>query len=206
MNYDVQTFIEQNVDLIDNDLDACLSLAQDELNPYSVAELCRILHSANIQINLDKLYPEYDEYRIFDLDRPENLPQLQTVLDKATFTTVLDQNTPITPDIFSKIHDHAYTQDLWFTFKKISTPIHRIQASLRIDKDFYSSYRNTFFGDIKFYDASDFCICVATLDIDYNLFGVYLPEVGYALNLDAAQKKLNKTLNDIVYLNNYFRN
>lgn len=97
--------------------------------------------------------------------------------------------------------------NLSFLRKYLSSDIYQIKVGLHVDREVQSSFRGYIFARIDFYDASGVKITDAILDVSYDeyLFGVEIPDLGYAINLKKAKIELTKALKNIEYLAKYFQ-
>ena len=200
----VKEYLENHSELIEYP-DVLLQAVQEDLAPMYVGQFTKTLHSCGIDFDLNKLYPQYYHIRLFDLENPNKILPIIKYLNQAY--QQIDLKEPISPVIFEKIADHAMVDNLIFLNKHISADIYQIKLGLWIDIDKNSSYGGYIFGRIDFYDQSGVKITDAILDVsqDEYLFGVEIPDLGYAINLNKAEIELNKAVKCIDYLAKYFQ-
>ena len=200
----VKEYLENHSELIEYP-DVLLQAVQEDLAPMYVGQFTKTLHSFGIDFDLNKLYPQYYHIRLFDLENPNKILPIIKYLNQAY--QQIDLKEPISPVIFEKIADHAMVDNLIFLNKHISADIYQIKLGLWIDIDKNSSYGGYIFGRIDFYDQSGVKITDAILDIsqDEYLFGVEIPDLGYAINLNKAEIELNRAIKCIDYLAKYFQ-
>ena len=201
----VKDYLEDHPELIEYP-NALLQSVQEDMAPFYVGQFAKVLYDCSIDFDLNKLYPQYNQIRVFDI---ENFVKILPSINKyfMQIKNVIDLKEPISPEIFEKIAEHAMSDNLLFLRKRIPVDIHQIQTSFRVDRDENSSYRGYIYVEIAFYDMAGIKITDAFLDVTYseNLFGVLIPDLGYAINVDKARIALNKAVHNIQYLAKYFK-
>ena len=205
LSYFVKEYLENHAELIETP-NILLEEIQEDFAPADLGQFTKILYSCGIEFDLDKIYPQYDDIRFFDLENPDKILPIITYLRQAY--TVIDLKEPINPTTFQKIADHAMVDNLFFLRKNLSSDIYQIKAGLHVDRDVQSAYHGYIFGRIDFYDRLGVKITDAFLDMsryEQYLFGVDIPDLGYAVNLNKAIIQLNKSINNIQYLAKYLK-
>lgn len=200
----VKEYLENHSELIEYP-DVLLQAAQEDLAPAYLGQFTKTLHSCGIDFDLNKLYPQYYDVRVFDIENSDKILPIIKYLNQAY--NIIDLKEPISPVIFEKIADHAMVDNLSFLRKHLSSDIYQIKVGLSIDSDVQSSFRGYIFGRIDFYDQSGVKITDTILDVsqDEYLFGVDIPDLGYAINLNKAKIELNQATKRIEYLAKYFQ-
>ena len=200
----VKDYLEKHSELIESP-NILLEEAQEDLAPAYLGQFTKILYKCGIGFDLDKVYPQYDDIRFFDLENSDKILPIIKYLNQAY--QIIDLKEPISPVTFEEIADHAMLDNLVFLRKNLSSDIYQIKVGLYVDRDVQSSYRGYIFGKIDFYDRSGVKITDAFLDVsqDEYLFGVDIPDLGYAINLTKAKMVLNKAIRNIEYLAKYFQ-
>lgn len=201
----VKEYLENHSELIEYP-DAFLEAVQEDLAPMYVGQFTKVLTACGIDFDLNKIYPQYTDIRIFDFENAAKI-SLNSYKYLNQTRQLINLKEPITPDIFENIAEHAMVDNLVFLNKHISADIYQIKLGLWIDIDKNSSYGGYIFGRIDFYDQSGIKITDAILDVsqDEYLFGVDIPDLGYAINLNKAKIELNKAIKHIEYLAKYFQ-
>ena len=201
----VKDYLEDHPELIEYP-NALLQAVQEDMAPFYVGQFAKVLYDCGIDFDLNKLYPQYNQIRVFDI---ENFVKILPSINKyfMQIKNIIDLKEPISPEIFEKITEHAMIDNLLFLRKKIPIDIYHIQTSLRVDRDENSSYRGYIYAEITFYDMAGIKVTDAFLDVTYseNLFGVLIPGLGYAINMDKVRIALNKAIHNIQYLAKYFK-
>lgn len=200
----VKEYLENHSELIESP-DSLLEEVQEDLAPAYLGQFTKILYSCGIGFDLTKIYPQYDDIRFFDIENPYKILPIIKYLNQAF--KLIDLKEPINPATFEKIADHAMVDNLVFLRKNLSSDIYQIKVGLYVDRDVQSSYRGYIFARIDFYDSLGVKITDAFLDVTYseNLFGVDIPDLGYAINLQKAKIALNKAIHNIQYLAKHFQ-
>lgn len=200
----VKDYLENHAELIEYP-NVLLQAAQEDLAPAYLGQFTKTLYSCGIDFDLNKIYPQYYDIRFFDLENSDKILPIVKYLNQAY--QIINLKEPINPDIFEKIADHAMVDNLSFLRKYLSSDIYGIKVGLHVDRDVQSSFRGYIFGRIDFYDQSGAKITDAILDVsqDEYLFGVDIPDLGYAINLNKAKIELNEAIKRIEYLAKYFQ-
>lgn len=202
--YTVKDYLEKHAELIEYP-DVLLQAAQEDIAPAYLGQFTKTLHSCGIDFDLNKLYPQYYDVRVFDIENSDKILPIIKYLNQAY--NIIDLKEPISPAIFEKIADHAMVDNLSFLRKYLSSDIYQIKVGLYIDRDVQSSFHGYIFGRVDFYDQFGVKITDAILDVsqDEYLFGVDIPDLGYAINLNKAKIELNQATKHIEYLAKYFK-
>lgn len=200
----VKDYLEKHAELIEYP-DVLLQAAQEDIAPAYFGQFTKTLHSCGIDFDLNKLYPQYYDVRVFDIENSDKILPIITYLNQAY--QQIDLKEPVTPIVFENITDHAMVDNLVFLRKNLSSDIYQIKVGLQVNRDAKSSYYGYIFGRIDFYDKSGVKLTDAFLDVsqDEYLFGVDIPDLGYAINLNKAKIELNQAIKRIEYLARYFK-
>ena len=206
MNEAIKLFLRDNKNLI-NDPEQLVIKAQEDLeSPFYVNALIEVLNNSHIDFNTEVLYPEFTEIRAFDYPTKSYLNYFKQI---ASEVHLLD---PIRPETFELIKQHANCDDLWFkvypSYDKKSD-IYTIKSHLMMETSKDDSYCYYMYGKLDFCDRKGAILADAVIDVAKNnnqyLFGIWLPNLGYAINLDKAYKKLGTEFYNIKYLNQLLR-
>lgn len=197
----IRYFLNQNKYLVNNP-EQLVEEAQDwDLSPIYINELVNMLLTSHIDFNADVLYPQFDDIRAFDYPTKSYLDYFKSIQSEVHLSE------PIRPETFQLIKYHANCDDLWFktypSFTKLCD-IWTIKSHLMMETSKDDSFCYYMYGKLDFCDRRGAVLADALIDPTKNnnqfLFGVWLPNLGYAINYDKAYDKLKKEVNNIKYL------